>query len=240
VRDRNPKAETQDGCETASMPTAVGFRISGFLQVLGFGFWSSVPALLLLATQPLFAATTNAPGPDAIPPLRPPHAQIPPTFWEQCGLWVVMCGCLLLALIGAAAWFLTQPGRAKIVPPEVQARRELEPLRQQPEEGMLLSRVSQVLRHYVTAAFNLPPGELTTTEFCRAIATHAPIGPELSATLSEFLRQCDQRKFSPPAPAPPLSAVAQAFELIDQGQARLAALAQCTPHRAGGSGTLRK
>ncbi len=58
------------------------------------------------------------------------------------------------------------------------------------------------------------------------LPSHAPIGPELSAALSEFLRQCDQRKFSPPAPAPPFGAVAQALKLIDQAQTRRLALAQ--------------
>ncbi len=136
-------------------------------------------------------------------------------------------------LVGAAVWFLTRPKPPVVVPPEVQARQALEPLRQQPEDGALLSQVSQILRHYVTAAFHLPPGELTTTEFCRAIAGHERVGPELSAALSDFLRQCDQRKFSLPAPAPPLSAVAQALKLIDQAQARLAALAQPAAQPSG-------
>ncbi len=161
-----------------------------------------------------------------IPPLRPPHAEIPPTFWEQHGLWVVLFGVLLLGLVCAAAWFLTRPKPPVIVPPEVQARQALEPLRRQPEDGALLSRVSQILRRYVTVAFDLPPGELTTAEFCRAIAGHGQIGPELSTALSEFFRQCDQRKFAPPAPAPPFGAVAQALKRIAQAQSRLFALAR--------------
>jgi hypothetical protein len=132
----------------------------------------------------------------------------------------------LLALVCGVAWLLTRPKPPVVVPPEVQARHALEPLRQQPEDGALLSRVSQILRHYVTAAFDLPPGELTTVEFCGAIATHSPIGPELSAALTQFLRECDQRKFSQSAPAPPLSAVAQALKLIDQAQTRRLALSQ--------------
>jgi hypothetical protein len=137
---------------------------------------------------------------------------------------VVILGVLLLGLICAVVWLLTRPKPPVVVPPEVQAREALDPLRQQPEDGALLSRVSQILRHYVAAAFELPPGELTTAEFCRAVGGHAPIGPELSAALSEFLRQCDQRKFSPPAPAPPLSAVAQALKLIELAEARRAQL----------------
>ena len=113
-----------------------------------------------------------------------------------------------------------------VVPPEVQARQALEPLRQQPEDGTLLSRVSQILRHYVSAALDLPPGELTTAEFCGTIATHSPIGPELSAALTAFLCECDQRKFSQSTPTAPFSATAQALKLIDQAQTRRLALAQ--------------
>jgi hypothetical protein len=141
-------------------------------------------------------------------------------------LWVVILGVLSLALVGAVAWLLTRPKPPVVVPPEVQARQALELLRQQPEDGALLSCISQILRRYVIAAFELPPGELTTTEFCRAIAGHGQIGSELSTALSEFLRQCDQRKFSPSAPAPPLGAAAQALKLIDQAQTRRLALAR--------------
>src|ERR1019366_4946199 len=122
-----------------------------------------------------------------------------------------------------------------VVPPEVQARQALEPVRQQTEDGALLSRVSQILRHYVTAAFGFPPGELTATEVFRTIASRAPIGPDLSIALSSFLRLCDQDKFSPPAPVPPLGAVAQALKLIDQAQTRRLALAQSAAQPTHGS-----
>jgi hypothetical protein len=182
--------------------------------------------LWLLAAQPIFAAATNVPANDEIPPLRPPHAEIPATFWDQYSGWVILAGVLVVALVGAAIWFLTRPKPPVVVPPEVLARKALEPLRQQAEDGVLLSRVSQILRHYVAAAFGLPPEELTTAEFCRAIAAHKPVGPDLAAALSDFLRECNRRKFSPPTPAPPLSAVAQALRLIDQTQARCSALAR--------------
>jgi hypothetical protein len=238
---RRPKAEGPNGDGTRLSPAAeagtrigsevsfFGFRFSAFFRLSGFGFRVSFTTLLLFDAQRLFAAATNSIAPDAIPLLRPPHGEIPPTFWEQHGLWVVIVGLLLLALIGAAVWFLTRPKPPVIVPPEVQARQALEPLRQQPEDGVLLSRVSQILRHYVAAAFGLAPGELTTAEFCQAIADQAGIGPELCAALSEFLHQCDQRKFSPTAPVPPLSAVAQALKLIDQAQTRRLAIAQSRP-----------
>jgi hypothetical protein len=225
---RRPKAKGENGCG-ARFSSAFGSRVSAFFRPSGFGLRISLTALALLIAQRSFAADTNLLAADAIPPLRPPHAEIPPTFWEQYGLWVVIVGILLLALVGAAVWFLTRPKPPVVVLPEVQARQALEPLRQQPEDGVLLSRVSQILRHYVGAAFDLPPGELTTAEFCHAIDGHTQIGSELSATLSEFLHQCDQRKFSPSAPAPPLSATAHALKLIDQAQTRRHAMAQSAP-----------
>jgi hypothetical protein len=206
-------------CGTAASRSPLG------LWTRDFGLWSLAAALWLLAPAfPLLAADPISP--DDIPPLRPPHAELAPTFWEQHGLWVVILGVLLLALICAVVWLLTRPKPPVVVPPEVQARQALEPLGRQPEDGALLSRVSQILRHFVTAAFALPPGELTTTEFCRAIAGHEQIGPELATALREFLRQCDQRKFSPVAPAAPFSATTQALKLIDQAQAHRTALAQ--------------
>ena len=61
----------------------------------------------------------------------------------------------------------------------------------------MLIRVSQVLRHYLTVAFSLPPGELTSAEFCLLIGEDKAIGPELAADVTGFLRRCDERKFAP-------------------------------------------
>ena len=209
-------------------PERLSVRYPSFLLLLYSSFiihHSSFSAL---------AAATNALNPDAIPPLRPPHPELPPSFWERYGLWVILLGVLLLVLIGVIVWLLTRSRPPVPVPPQEQARRALEPLRQKREDGALLSQVSQILRHYIVAAFNLPPEELTTTEFGRAIASEGRLGPELSTAISDFLRLCDRDKFSPPAPIPPLSAVAQALKLIDQAQARLTALAQpAVPPKTG-------
>ena len=241
MRGRNPKPETRrpkeirrpksDCGARLSSAAAVGtlagrasnlfgFRISAFLRVSGFGLRILAAALSLLFAQSLFAADTNPATNSEIPALRPPHAELAPTYWEQHGVAVVVCVVLFLALVGVAIWYLTRPKPPVVIPPEVLARKALEPLGQRAEDGALLSQVSHILHQYVTAAFNLPPEELTTAEFCRAIAGHEQVGADLSAALSEFLQKCDQRKFSPPAPAPPLSVVDQALKLIDQAQAR--------------------
>ena len=234
---RGAKSEGQGACWAWLAPAArvagrmgravssFGFRVSAFFRPSSFGSRTLTAALWLLA--PVLTLPASDPTvPDDIPPLRPPHAEIPPTFWEQHSVLVILLAALLLVLVCAAAWFVTRPKPLAIVPPKVQARQALEPLRQQPEDGALLSRVSQILRHYVAAAFNLPPGELTTAEFCRAVTGHTQIGPDLSAALSEFLRLCDQDKFSPPASVPPLSAVDRALKLIDRSQARRLAIAR--------------
>ena len=207
-------------------------RISAFLRASDFGIRILVLGFTLLIAQLSFSAA-NPSAPDEIPVLRPPHAEIPPTYWEQHGFLVVAGVVLLVALVSVAIWFLTRPKPPVVIPPEVQARKALEPLGRQTEDGALLSQVSHILRHYVTGAFKLPPDELTTTEFCRAIAGHEQIGPELSVALREFLVECDRRKFSPAAPAPPFGVVAHALKLIEQSQARLKALAQAASQPVG-------
>jgi hypothetical protein len=157
--------------------------------------------------------------PEQIPPLRPPIGEIPPTFWEQHGLLVTVGGVVALVLIGIAVWFLTRPKPPSIVPPQVQAREALEPLRRQPENGVTLSRISQILKRYVAAAFDLEPGEATTAQFCQTLAHRPQISPNLAAALTEFLRRCDERKFAPDPPAVPLVAAERALELIEASEA---------------------
>ncbi len=191
---------------------------SGLVRVSAFG-------LRILCLVAAFSARAQPDSSlDQIPPLRPPHAEIPPTFWEQHGLWVVLGVLLLLGLICVGIWFLLRPKPPTITPPAEQARQALKPLSQQPEDGLVLSRVSQVMRHYLAASFGLPAGELTTAEFSRAISSQENIGAPLSVPITTFLRQCDERKFAPGASGAPLAAVAQALQFIEQAEARRLAL----------------
>src|SRR5262249_8981443 len=141
---------------------------------LNRGRFSSVGSRTLVATISLFfpllslLAATNA-DVDEIPPLRPPRDEIAPTFWEQHGVVVVLLGALALFIIIVALRFLTRPKPAVVLTPLEEARQALEPLRDQPETGVVLSKVSLVLRHYLSRAFKFPPGEMTTTDCCRAL-----------------------------------------------------------------------
>jgi hypothetical protein len=198
-------------------------RFSDLFRVSNFGFRVLALAFIFLPL-PAFTATNISTAGDDLPQLRPPRAEIPPSFWENYGVWVI-AGCILLvALIGVAVWALTRPKPPIMIAPHIRAKQTLEPLLTKAENGLVLSQVSQVLRHYVIEAFGLPPGEQTTMEFCRLIATHEGLGPELSGAISEFLRRCDDRKFTPSPPAEPMGAAATALKFIDTAEARLAEL----------------
>lgn len=160
-----------------------------------------------------------------IPQIKPPHAALPPTFWDLHGTIIIVVGVVLLALVGLVVWVLTRPNPPVVIPPEVAAREALAQLPATATEGERLSLVSQIVRHYVQRAFELSTVELNTTEFCRVVAEHAAIGPELAAALAAFLRDSDRRKFSPePAPASSVNIVTQALGLIEQAEARRAYL----------------
>ena len=178
--------------------------------------------LPLLLASPLLAATNDA-NSDMIPPLLPPRGEIPPSLWELHGPGMVVGGFCFLSLVALAIWWLVRPKPQAPAPPEAVARQALTPLREQPETGILLSRVSQVLRRYVAVAFGLSPGELTTSEFCREVAANQKIGPQLAESMRDFLQECDRRKFASPVPLPPLGAAVTASKMIDAAEARLAA-----------------
>lgn len=179
-----------------------------------------------------FRILTGASEPERLPPLRPPRAPLPPTFWEQYGTWVVLGGVFILLVTVLVVWLLLRPRPPGVIPPETLARRTLESLRHEPETGTLLSRVSQTVKAYFAVVFGLPEGELTTAEFSRALSAVPEPGLDLNSQVCEFLKKCDERKFAPPA-APEakagetrasFGAVAQAGKLIDAAETRRADL----------------
>ena len=178
--------------------------------------------IIMSALVPLLAIRSMAQDDtNEIPKIRPPHAELPPTFWEQHSAGISVVAVVLLVLMGLVIWLLTRPRPPVVIPPELVAREALAALPVTTSEGERLSQVSRILRHYVQQAFGLSRAELNTTEFCRVVAEHADIGPELAGTLAAFMRESDRRKFSPePAPADKVNAVTQALALIEQAEAR--------------------
>ena len=183
-------------------------------------------ALLAADTNLSSSGSGHSGSSDEIPNLRPPLPEIEPTFWEQ-HRFVIGASATFVVMLGTlCVWYLVRPKPPTVIPPVAQARVALDNLIGQPEHGAVLSRVSYVVRHYFATAFNLPPVELTTTEFCQSISEAAPIDPELATAVGNFLRQCDQRKFAPLPAQPPLGAVSQASHFIDQAESRREALAR--------------
>jgi hypothetical protein len=222
-RPNNFAAPKSEGC-VAGLGSDFGFRISAFFRASGFGLRVSAASFLFLATPALLTAATNTLDPFSSS-LLPPRGEIPPTFWEQYGAWVILAAVFLVGAVAMVVWLATRPKPIVPVPWSVQAREQLEPLRHQAEDGIVLSRVSQILRQYVASAFGFPSGEATTSEFCRTLSGCEQIGPELSAEIGEFLKDCDQRKFAPgPPPLAPCDGVSRSLSIIEKAEKRLAGL----------------
>jgi hypothetical protein len=163
-------------------------------------------------------AATNAATNDELV-LRPPYQELPATFWEQHSGATILGAVLVVVALGLLAWWLLRPRAGVTVPVEVQVRQELETLRQRPEDGQVLSQVSRAVRRYFAAIFELPAGEMTTTEFSRAAANNEKIGAELAANTTAFLRRCDELKFAPGAPTE-IKATEQALKLLAEADAK--------------------
>jgi hypothetical protein len=198
------------------------------LRWLQPGFSPRARSGFLVAGLLFVAGVAFAQSSDDVPPLLPARPEIPPTLWEQHGILIVGLSVLAVALAAAAIWWLLQPQPPVPVPIEIQTRQELERLNKNTEDGKTISRVSQVLKRYVAVAFEFPPGEMTTTEFNRAARESEKLGQQLTTQISDFLRQCDEQKFSPTAGVQ-ISAGARAVELFQAGEARRAELRQNPP-----------
>jgi hypothetical protein len=179
-------------------------------------------ALCAAAAEP----GTNTPPVDDELVLRAAYPEMPPSFYEQYTLAIWAGGVLLAVAIAGGAWFLTRSRPKPVLPPEVEARRDLREMLERPETGAVLSRVSHVLRHYFERAFDLGTGEMTTAEITLAANNSSRVGPALAASLRDFLMRCDRSKFAPHGPEPPLGAAAEALNLVERGEARLAELRQ--------------
>jgi hypothetical protein len=176
--------------------------------------WCCSLCFLLIATSVVVA------GEEPLT-LRPPKDELRPSFWEQHGWMIVLAAFALLAAVAFLIRLLQRPKPVVVIPPEIMARQALSALQNRPEDAALVAEVSRILKRYIYSTFNLPRGELTTTEFHQALQAHPHIGPELANDIGTFLREFDERKFAPLAPTlPPKPAVASAGELVEQLERR--------------------
>ena len=151
---------------------------------------------------------------NVLPALAPAYGELPPTFWEQHQTEIIIAGFAVLAFAFLFVKVLLRPESPKILPPETVVLQALAKLQGQPEDGIVLSAASQILRRYVGESFNLPSHALTTAEFCTVIEASPQVGPELAGNLARFLRECNVRKFSPATATAPLKAASRAIELV--------------------------
>ncbi len=172
---------------------------------------------LMLWPLAVSAADTND-----LTTLVPAYAEIPPTFWQQHKTFIIIGGFLFVIAQSLVLWKLLMRLQPAVEPPENLARAALNELADETEDGKLLSQVSQILRRYFCAAYELPTAEMTTTEFCAVLKNQKKIENKLAEKTSKFLRDCDQDKFAPKTIAPPMNAVDRASELISLSEMRRA------------------
>jgi len=170
---------------------------------------------------------------DAIPKLRPPHDELQPTFWELHG-WLTIAGiALVLTVLAFFIVWLRRPKPEEITPPEILARRALENLRGRAEDAALVVEVTRILRRYVLSVFGLPPDELTTAEIRQVLQSSKPTGPDLAVAITDFLRECDERKFAPAPPPPRTGVVDRALALLEKVEASRRQPLQAAPPVTG-------
>jgi hypothetical protein len=110
------------------------------------------------------------------------------------------------------------------VPPEEAARHDLQALKNHPGDPQLLTKVTHVIRRYLARSFGLPPDEMTTSEFCRALEQQPKAGSALAERAAHALRAWDEQKFSPAPSTATTDPLREAGTIIDAGQARIAEL----------------
>jgi hypothetical protein len=133
---------------------------------------------------------------------------------------VALAIILVLAAGAGLLWLSRRPEEVVVLSPAAVARAALQGLQNRPEDEAVVSEASTVFRHYVIAAFGLPPNELTTREIQEALLSRPDADAELAARIVAFLRRCDEWKFAPVHSPAQLGAAASALELLETVEAR--------------------
>jgi len=171
--------------------------------------------LSILLSLPFMALAADT---NDLPALAPAYGEIPPTFWQQHKVAIIVGGFLFILAQSFVLWKFLMRLQPKVEPVENLTRAALTDLLNEPEDGKLLSDVSRILRGYFRKQFQMAGEEATTAEFIALLARNEKIPIGLGEKVSSFLRECDARKFSPAKAAAELDAVERALDLVNEAE----------------------
>lgn len=130
------------------------------------------------------------------------HDIAPPVDYSFVPTWVIFAGTFFaLSMLAAIAWLVLRT-RKKKVPAKSPRDRALELLDGLRDEMEILPpyqfsiRVSDVLRRYATAQYDLPVTRQTSIEFLNMIRAAALFSADEKELLKDFLDRCDLIKFA--------------------------------------------
>lgn len=124
-----------------------------------------------------------------------PEPDKPWALWTGIAVAILILSVLLYYVIKK----LRNPTPTIPTTPKQVAQRELLKLSQSietVEDENFAVQLSQILRDYIEAQYNLPSSKSTTQEFFQILAKKNPFSSDQSEQLNQFLALCDQVKFA--------------------------------------------
>ncbi|MEM8835352.1 MAG: hypothetical protein AAGD00_05985 [Planctomycetota bacterium] len=165
---------------------------------------------IAMLTSPLRVEVTSVLGdeanafadPAAIKGVRDPRFALTAEQWQ----WALLLSALFVACVWALVLRLRGPRRTKriVAPAHALALARLdallaEKLHERANRTFLkqyVSELSDVLRWYIEARFDIHAPEQTTPEFLEACRSRVEFNEDDVTTLERFMRQCDEVKFA--------------------------------------------
>jgi hypothetical protein len=139
-----------------------------------------------------------------------PIEDVPPVpSWRDWLVLLVAWPVASILIVGVLLWRLRRRRLPHVLPlpPGAAALRELERLAavglvSAADVRRYYAQLSDVVRRYLEARFQLPASRQTTAEFLESVRQSPLLAADLQALLRDFLERCDRAKFAPVTPAP--------------------------------------
>lgn len=188
------------------------------------------PQALAPATQPLQAPAT--PEPEAIvraltgaAPLQPPRDIARTGYWQANGYWLLPLGAALVLVVAALGFvFYRRSRRPVVLSPQLLALQGIDAATAHSDDKLFAIYVSDAVRTYLEARFQLRAPEQTTEEFLQEVRHGSRLPQPSVQPLAHLLELCDLAKFARQG----LSA-AQRSELAESARQLVQSLEQPQP-----------